>query len=123
MLPGCCPSVPHTSRASFSASHKISRHFISAESQYLGSRDGRQKKNYSGLGLSLSRWTCVTLVSRPSLSRKGVTSHFYFNYWRREGYPLHYSGLENSMDCIVHGVAKSRTRLSDFHYSHVFKQR
>ena len=25
-----------------------------------------------------------------------------------------YSGLENSMDCIVHGVAKSRTRLSDF---------
>ena len=32
------------------------------------------------------------------------------------GYPLQYSGLENSMDCIVHGVAKSRTRLSDFHF-------
>ena len=28
------------------------------------------------------------------------------------GYPLQYSGLENSMDCIVHGVAKSQTRLS-----------
>ena len=27
-----------------------------------------------------------------------------------------FSGLENSMDCIVHGVAKSRTRLSDFHF-------
>ena len=26
-----------------------------------------------------------------------------------KGYPLHYSGLENSMDCIVHGVAKSQT--------------
>ena len=26
-----------------------------------------------------------------------------------EGYPLQYSGLENSMDHIVHGVAKSRT--------------
>ena len=25
------------------------------------------------------------------------------------GYPLQYSGLENSMDCIVHGVAKSQT--------------
>ena len=25
------------------------------------------------------------------------------------GYPLQYSGLENFMDCIVHGVAKSRT--------------
>ena len=30
-------------------------------------------------------------------------------------YPLQYSGLENSMDCVVHGVAKSRTRLSNFH--------
>ena len=25
------------------------------------------------------------------------------------GYTLQYSGLENSTDCIVHGVAKSRT--------------
>ena len=24
-----------------------------------------------------------------------------------KGYPLQYSGLENSMDCIVHGVAKT----------------
>ena len=31
-------------------------------------------------------------------------------------YPLQYSGLENSMDCIVHGVAKSQTQLSDFHF-------
>ena len=28
--------------------------------------------------------------------------------------PLDYSGLENLMDCIGHGVAESRTRLSDF---------
>ena len=27
----------------------------------------------------------------------------------RKGYPLQYSGLENSVDCIVHGVAKSQT--------------
>ena len=33
------------------------------------------------------------------------------------GYPLQYSGLENSMDCIVHGVTKSRTRLNDFHFT------
>ena len=33
-----------------------------------------------------------------------------------KGYSLQYSGLENSMDCIVHGVTKSRTRLSDFHF-------
>ena len=29
---------------------------------------------------------------------------------------LQYSGLENSVDCIVHGVAESRARLSDFHF-------
>ena len=33
-----------------------------------------------------------------------------------KGYPLQNSGLENSMGCIVHGVAKSQTRLSDFHF-------
>ena len=33
-----------------------------------------------------------------------------------KGYPLQYSGLENSMDCIVYRVTKSRTRLSDFHF-------
>ena len=31
-----------------------------------------------------------------------------------KGYPLQYSGLENSMDYAVHGIAKSQTRLSDF---------
>jgi len=34
-----------------------------------------------------------------------------------KGYPLQYSGLENSMNCIVHGVAKSQMWLSDFHSS------
>ena len=39
----------------------------------------------------------------------------------RNGYPHQYSGLENSMDkgawqATVHGVAKSQTGLSDFHF-------
>ena len=34
-----------------------------------------------------------------------------------KGHPFQYSSLENSMDCIeFHEVAKSWTRLSDFHY-------
>ena len=33
-----------------------------------------------------------------------------------KGYSLQYSDLDNSMDFIVHGVTKSRTRLSDFHF-------
>ena len=32
-----------------------------------------------------------------------------------KGYPLQYSGLENSTDCIAHGAAKSRTQRSSFH--------
>ena len=31
-----------------------------------------------------------------------------------KGYPLQYSGLENSRDSTVHAVAKSWTRLKDF---------
>ena len=33
-----------------------------------------------------------------------------------KGCSLQHSGMENSMDYTVHGVAKSRTRLSDFHF-------
>ena len=33
-----------------------------------------------------------------------------------KGYPLQHSGLENSMDSIVQGVTKIRTRLSNFHF-------
>ena len=32
------------------------------------------------------------------------------------GYPLQYSGLDNSMDYRVHGVTKHQTQLSGFHY-------
>ena len=32
-----------------------------------------------------------------------------------KGYPFQYSGLENSMDYTVHGVAKSQSLLSDLH--------
>ena len=38
----------------------------------------------------------------------------------RKGFPFQCSGLENSMDCIVHGVAKSQTRQSGFSLSVFF---
>ena len=38
------------------------------------------------------------------------------------GYPLQYSGLENSMDCIVHGITESQTRLSNFHFTGLLKE-
>ena len=35
---------------------------------------------------------------------------------KRKSYPLQYSGLENPVNCIVHGVAKSQTGLRHFHF-------
>ena len=35
------------------------------------------------------------------------------------GSPLQYSGLENSMEGIVHGVAKGQIQLRDFHF-HIY---
>ena len=35
-------------------------------------------------------------------------------------YPLQYSGLESSMDCLVQGVTRSQTQLSDFHFHFIF---
>ena len=39
-----------------------------------------------------------------------------------KGYPLQHPDLESSMDCIVRGVTKSRTRLSDFHFHFSLEQ-
>ena len=40
-----------------------------------------------------------------------------------KGYPIQYSGLENSMDCIVHGITKGQTQLSDFHFDFLCNKR
>ena len=42
--------------------------------------------------------------------------------WKGKGYPLQYSGLENSTDCVVHGVTESDTaeRLSLSLFREVF---
>ena len=47
------------------------------------------------------------LESTPGLGRFPVEGKCYL---------FQYSGLENSMDCIVHGVKKSWTGLSNFHF-------
>ena len=43
--------------------------------------------------------------------------------WRGKCYLFQYSGLENSKDCIVHGVAKSWTWLSDFHFTSLLQKK
>ena len=37
------------------------------------------------------------------------------------GYPFQYSGLQNSVNCIVHGITRSWTQQSDFHFTHTIE--
>ena len=57
--------------------------------------------------------------SACNVGNLGLISGLGRSLGKGKGYPLQYSGLENSMDCIIHGVAHSQTWLSnfDFHFS------
>ena len=77
----------------------------------LKSQWGKLAKNFlnvmmSGLPWWLSWWRIHLQCGKP-----GFDPWVGKIPWRRER--LQCSGLENSMDCIVHGVAKSQTRLSE----------
>ena len=59
----------------------------------------------------------------PAMGKRdlGLTPGLGRSLGEENGYPLHYSCLENSKDrgawqATVHGVAKSRTPLSNFHF-------
>ena len=56
----------------------------------------------------------------PAMQETWVQSLGWEDPWKREQLPtpVFWPGefQESSRDCIVHGVTKSRTRLSDFHY-------
>ena len=47
-----------------------------------------------------SAWSVGVLGLIPGLGRSPGEG---------KGYPLQFSGLENSMDCIVHGITRSQT--------------
>ena len=83
--------------------------------QFLGQEDPLEKGQATtpvfldfpgGLAGKESTYNVGDLGSIPVLGRSPG---------KGKGYPLQYSGLENSMDCIVHGVTNHWTRMSDFH--------
>ena len=79
-----------------------------------GSIPGLGRSAGEGIGYALQHsWAFLVaqlnLGSIPGLGRSPGEGN---------AYPLQYSGLENFMDCTVHGVTKSWTRLSDFHFTH-----
>ena len=78
--------------------------------------------------IRLDKTIVITLVIMPDMGFSGgsarkesacnvgdLGSMGWEDLLEKGGYSLQYSGLENSMDCIVHVFAKRRTRLSDFH--------
>ena len=73
-----------------------------------------------GLGYPLQNsWASLgaqLVENLPAMWRPGFDPGLGRSPGEEKGYPLQYSGLENSMDYIVHGVAKSQTCLSDFHF-------
>ena len=74
---------------SFKWNHDIYQHDIQKLSVFPDSSVGKESACNAGV-----------LGSIPGLGRSPGEG---------KGYPLQYSGLENSIDCIVHGVAKSQT--------------
>ena len=65
-----------------------------------------------------SPWDCKesdTAEHTHARTQRLVEVGFVNTSGEGKGYPLQYSGLENSMDCIALRVSKSRTRLNDFH--------
>ena len=74
-----------------------------------GSIPGSGRSSGDGIGYPL-QYFWASLVAQlvknlPAMQETWVQSLG----WEGKGYPLQYSSLDNSMDCIVHGVAKSRT--------------
>ena len=89
------------------------------------------------LALNLNTWLWVILApwhlgkddNKLTLEQSQVTKSELQTFWIEfrvpgsgrfpgewNGYLLQYSGLENSMDCIVHGITMSWTQLSNFHF-------
>ena len=87
-----------------------------------GSMPGLGRSSGEGIGYPL-QYFWVSLVAQlvrnlPAMRETWVRSLGWEDPLEKgKGYPLQYSGLENSMDCIIHGVAKNQTLLSDFHFT------
>ena len=90
-----------------------------------GSIPGSGRSTGEGMGYPLQySWASLVvqlIKNPPAMQETWVQSLCWEDAPENgKGYPLEYSGLENPMDCIVHGVTKSRTQLSNFHFHFLF---
>ena len=98
---------------------KITKINVSEVSTYVSSR------SFMVLGLTLKSlihfkliFACGSIVKESTCNAQdlGLIPRLGRSSGEGKGYPLQYSGLENPMDYIVHGVTKSWTWLSGFHF-------
>ena len=83
---------------------------------------GRSPRERTGYPLQFSwGFTCGSAVKESTCNAGDLGSlpELGRSLGEGKGYPLQYYGLENSMDCVVHGVTKSQRRLRDFHFLHI----
>ena len=84
-----------------------------------GSIPGSGRSSGEGIGYPLqcsgTSLVAQLVKNRLQCRRPGFDPWVRKIPWRGKVYPFQYFGLENSMDCIVHRITKSRTPLSDFH--------
>ena len=67
-------------------------------------------------GVLIQEWSSAS----ANLLFSSVTPELGRSPGEGKGYALQYSDLENSTACVVHGVTKSWTQLSDFHFHFSF---
>ena len=75
--------------------------------------------------MSIPEWIAMPLSMRGLFYTIFIYYKLYIGVTEGNGTPLQYSCLENPMDggawwAVVHGVAKSRTRLSNFTFTFPF---
>ena len=77
-----------------------------------GSISGSRRSTGERIGYPLQySWASLVAQLVKNLPAMWETWARYLDW----GYSFQYSGPENSMDCVVHGVTKSWTYLSNFH--------
>ena len=81
---------------------------------------GRSSGEWIGYPLQFS-WAFLVaqqVENLPAIRETWVLSLGWEDPWRKERLPTPVSGSENSVGCIIHGVTKSWTWLSDLHSTH-----
>ena len=77
---------------------------------------------FSGYPLQYSRASLVAQLVKnpPAMQETWVQSLSWEDPLEKERLPIPVFWPGNSVDCIVNGVAKSQTRLSDFHFHFIW---